>query len=313
MKPPVRIAHHRRRLLGTLLLVSFATPALAADEQACRLPVTTDPRLEELLKADPDDPNIDISSDSGDLARSGDAELSGNVKIRMGQRLLTADEAKVNAEKRSIQVSGRTGYLDPTVRVTGEGGSFAGGSGEFKGAKFELVDGSGRGAAQSAQLRNETALDLQGVRFTVCPPGNNDWQLRADSISLDQKSSTGTGRNVRLDFLGVPILYTPWISFPVGDTRKWGLLFPEHRQRRQDGTQIVVPWYWNIAPNYDATFTSRYFSSRGYRIDPEFRYLTEPAAARSKPSTCLTTAAQGCPRPVAFRNTTSSSRARGRW
>jgi LPS-assembly protein len=275
MKPPVRIAHHRRRLLGTLLLMSHVAPALAADDQACPLPVTTDPRLEELLKADPDDPNIDISSDSGDLARSGDAELSGNVKIRMGQRLLTADEAKVNAEKRSIQVSGRTGYLDPTVRVTGEGGSFAGGSGEFKGAKFELVDGSGRGAARSAQLRNQTTLDLEAVRFTVCPPGNNDWQLRADSISLDQKSSTGTGRNVRLDFLGVPILYTPWISFPVGDTRKSGLLFPAIGSGGKTGTQIVVPWYWNIAPNYDATFTSRYFSSRGYRIDPEFRYLTE--------------------------------------
>ncbi len=79
MKPPVRIAHHRRRLLGTLLLTLFVTPAFAADEQACRVPVTTDPRLEELLKADPDDPHIDISSDSGDLARSGDAELSGNV------------------------------------------------------------------------------------------------------------------------------------------------------------------------------------------------------------------------------------------
>ena len=275
MKPPVRIAHHRRRLLGTLLTTLFFTPAFAADELACKVPVTTDPRLEELLKADPDDPHIEISSDSGDLARSGDAELSGNVQIRMGQRLLTADQAKVNAEKRSIQVSGHTGYLDPTVRVTGEGGSFAGGNGEFRGASFELVDGSGRGAAKSAQLRGETALDLEGVRFTVCPPGNDDWQLRADSISLDQKSSTGTGRNVRLDFLGVPILYTPWISFPVGDTRKSGLLFPAIGSGGKTGTQIVVPWYWNIAPNYDATFTSRYFSSRGYRIDPEFRYLTE--------------------------------------
>ena len=137
------------------------------------------------------------------------------------------------------------------------------------------MDGSGRGAATSAQLRDQTTLDLQGVRYTVCPPGNNDWQLRADRISLDQKSSTGTGRNVRLDFLGVPILYTPWISFPVGDTRKSGLLFPAIGSGGKTGTQIVVPWYWNIAPNYDATFTSRYFSSRGYRIDPEFRYLTE--------------------------------------
>jgi LPS-assembly protein len=275
MKPSVRIAHRRRRLLVTLLIVPLVTPALAADEQACSVPAVTDSRLEELLKADPDDPHIDISSDSGDLARSGDAELSGNVQIRMGQRLLTADSAKVNAEKRSIQVSGRTGYLDPTVRVTGEGGSFASGNGEFKGAKFDLLDGSGRGAAKSARLRDQNRLDLEGVRFTVCPPGNDDWQLRADSISIDQKSSTGTGRNAQLDFLGIPILYTPWISFPVGDQPKSGLLFPAIGSGGKTGTQVVVPWYWHIAPNYDATFTSRYFSSRGYRIDPEFRYLTE--------------------------------------
>ena len=73
---------------------------------------------------------------------------------------------------------------------------------------------------------------------------------------------------MRLDFLGVPILYTPWISFPVGDQPKSGLLFPAIGSGGKTGTQVVVPWYWNIAPNYDATFTSRYFSSRGYRIDP---------------------------------------------
>jgi LPS-assembly protein len=275
MKPSARIAHHRRRLPTTLLLCSLAMAANASEEQACRVPIKTDPRLDALLKADPNDPNIEISSDTGDLGRTGDAELKGNVQIRMGQRLMTADEAKVDAEKRSVTVSGRTEYLDPTVHVRGEGGSFANGDGDFSSATFELVDGSGRGAAKSAQLRGESVLDLDGVSYTVCPPGNEAWSLRADSISLDQETSMGTGRNVRLDFKGVPILYTPWISFPVGDQRKSGLLFPAFGSGGKTGTQVVVPWYWNIAPNYDATITSRWFSSRGFRIDPEFRYLTE--------------------------------------
>lgn len=142
--------------------------ANASDEQACRIPIKTDPRLDALLKADPNDPNIEISSDTGDLGRTGDAELRGNVQIRMGQRLMTADEAKVDAEKRSVTVSGRTEYLDPTVHVTGEGGSFANGNGDFSSASFELVDGSGRGAATSAQLLHESVINLQGVRYTVC-------------------------------------------------------------------------------------------------------------------------------------------------
>jgi LPS-assembly protein len=276
MKPPVRIARYRRRLLTTLCLSAVAAGATTPEEQACRIPVSTDPRLEELRSADPNDPHIDIRSDRGELSRSGDAELSGNVSIRMGQRLLGADEATVNATDRSITVKGKVEYLDPTVHVVGKGGSFASGAGgNFEGASFELVDGSGRGAAKDARLHDETILDLDGVRYTVCPPGNEDWQLKADRISLDQQSQTGTGRNVQLNFKGVPILYTPWISFPVGDQRKSGLLFPAFGSGGKTGTQVVVPWYWNIAPNYDATFTARYFSARGFRIDPELRFLTE--------------------------------------
>ena len=275
MKPPARIVSHRRRLF--LALVSCPVVAFSAEvaDQACRIQVVEDPRLEGLRAADPDDPHINISSDQGDLSRAGDAELSGNVSIQMGQRILAADKATVDAGTRSITVQGNVEYLDPTIHVTGRDGQFADGAGSFEGAKFELVDGSGRGAARDARLRDETVLDLEGVRYTACPPGNYDWEIKARKISLDQESSTGTARDVRLDFKGVPIMYSPWLSFPVGDQRKSGLLFPAFGSGGKNGTQVVVPWYWNIAPNYDATFTSRWYSARGYRIDPEFRYLTE--------------------------------------
>jgi LPS-assembly protein len=275
MKPPARIASYRRRLILALALCPAAAFPASPVEQACRIPVVEDPRLETLRKADPDDPHIDITSDQGDMSRAGDAELSGNVTIRMGQRLLGGDHATVDANQRSIRVEGKVEYLDPTIHVTGREGEFADGAGNVEGAKFELVDGSGRGSAKDAKLHDQTMLDLEGVHYTACPPGNEDWLIRAQKISLDQGSGTGTARDVRLDFKGVPIMYTPWMSFPVGDQRKSGLLFPGFGSSGKTGAQVVVPWYWNIAPNYDATFTSHWFSSRGYRIDPEFRYLTE--------------------------------------
>jgi LPS-assembly protein len=275
MKPSARIASHRRQLLVALALCPAAAWAASAVDQSCRVPVLEDPRLDLLRKADPDDPHIDITSDHGDLSRAGDAELTGNVTIRMGQRLLTAEQATVDSTQRSVSVKGKVEYLDPQIHVTGRSAEFEAGAGDFEGAKFELVDGSGRGAAKSAQLHDQTALDLEGVRYTVCPPGNEDWQIKAQKISLDKESNTGTARDVRLDFLGVPVLYTPWMSFPVGDQRKSGLLFPAFGSGGKTGTQIMVPWYWNIAPNYDATLTQRWFSARGYRFDPEFRYLTE--------------------------------------
>jgi len=275
MKPSARTRAGWRRLLAALAALGIASPSGAADELQCRSAGPVDPRITELLAADPDDPHIDITSDKGELGRAGDASLTGNVRIRLGQRLLTADAAQVDAERRTVKLQGTVEYLDPTLHVRGQGGDFSAEGGSFEGAEFELLDRSVRGAARDVRLRDQTILDLDGVTYTACPPGDEDWRLRAGRISLNQDTRIGTGRDVRLDFKGVPILYTPWISFPVGDERKSGLLFPTVGSSGKTGTQIAVPWYWSIAPNYDATFTTRYFSSRGLRIDPEFRYLTE--------------------------------------
>jgi LPS-assembly protein len=282
--PTVRIDPPLRGRLGLLvagLLAAHAAQAVdpqsaPARSQSCGTALPADPRLEALLRADPGDPRIDVTSDSGTLDREGAAQLKGNVTIRMGQKLLTADEAEIDAGKRSAQLRGDVEYLDPQLHVTGQGGSFQGDAGgEFEGAEFELLDRSVRGAAKDANLRQDGTIDLSGVTYTACPKGNEDWRLAAGEISIDQKTRLGTGRNVRLDFKGVPIFYTPWISFPVGDQRKSGLLFPTIGSSSRSGTLVAIPWYWNIAENYDATFTARWYSDRGFRIDPEFRYLTE--------------------------------------
>ena len=242
----------------------------------CAVVSVIDPRIEELLQADPDDPQIHVTSDTGELGRAGDAELRGNVQIRMGQRLLTADQASINAERRSVELNGDIEYLDPQMHVRGKGGSFQeGGVGSFEGAEFELREQSVRGAAANARFRQSGQIGLEGVRYTACPPGNEDWSLAAGAIEIDQKTLIGTGRDVRIEFLGVPVFYTPWISFPVGDQRKSGLLFPTIGSGSRTGTQIAVPYYWNLAENYDATLTSRWYSSRGIRLDPELRYLSD--------------------------------------
>ncbi len=272
MKPSDGITGRPRRLIAAIA-ACLAAHAGAADDLACRVS-EADPRLEELMQADPDDPRINITSDQGELGRAGDASLSGNVRIRMGQRLLTADRAEIDATERSIRLEGTVEYLDPTLHVRGEGGSFAGGAGQFEGAQFELTDRGVRGAARDVRLSGESVIDLEGVRYTACPPGNDDWKLHAERISINQETRVGTGEDVKLEFKGATILYAPWITFPVGEERKSGLLFPTIGSGSRTGTQVAVPYYWNIAPNYDATLTTRYFSSRGLRLDPQFRYLT---------------------------------------
>ncbi len=252
------------------------TATVPARGDRCAVEAVVDPRIEELLKSDPDDPQINVTSDTGELGRAGDAELSGNVRIRMGQRLLTADQATINSEQRSVELNGDVEYLDPQMHVRGKGGSFQqGGAGAFAGAEFELTDQSVRGAATNAKVTQAGHIELEGVHYTACPPGNEDWSLNAGAIDIDQKNLIGTGRDVRVEFLGVPVFYTPWISFPVGDQRKSGLLFPVIGSGSRTGTQIAVPYYWNLAENYDATLTTRWYSSRGIRLDPELRYLSD--------------------------------------
>jgi LPS-assembly protein len=272
MKPSDGNRGRPRRLIAAIA-ACLAAHVAAADDSVCRVS-EADPRLAELLAADPNDPRIEITSDQGDLSRAGDASLSGNVQIRMGQRLLTADRAEIDAERRRIRLEGAVEFLDPSLHVRGEGGSFANGAGQFEGAQFELTDRGVRGAARDVRLRDESIIDLEGVRYTACPPGNDDWKLRAGRISINQETRVGTGEDVKLEFKGATILYAPWITFPVGDVRKSGFLFPAIGNSSRNGTQVAVPYYWNIAPNYDATITTRYFSSRGLRVDPEFRYLT---------------------------------------
>jgi LPS-assembly protein len=264
------------------VLACAAPTARAAEDVAvanggqCRVAAPVDPRIETLLQADPDDERIEVSSDTGELDRNGNAILSGHVTIRTGQRLLSADEAELSATDRSVRLKGRMEYLDPQLHVRGQAGAFAeGAGGTFEGAEFELPERSVRGAAKGAKVSPAGIMELEGVHYTACPPGIEDWQLAAGEITIDQKKQMGTGRDVKLEFLGVPIFYTPWISFPVGDQRKSGLLFPTVGNSSKNGTLVAVPYYFNLAPNYDATLTSRYYSSRGVRLDPELRYLNE--------------------------------------
>ena len=68
-------------------------------------------------------------------------------------------------------------------------------------------------------------------------------------------------------------MYTPYISFPIDDRRKSGLLIPKYGHSDETGVDISVPWYWNISPNRDATIVPRFMSDRGTMLGGEFRYL----------------------------------------
>jgi LPS-assembly protein len=218
---------------------------------------------------------VEFEADGVEGTRDGELKLTGKVEIRQGERVIETRDATYNPQDESFKVDQGVQYSDGTVTVRGSGAHIdREGGAVFEGAEFELADRNARGSADRIRATTEGSLSLDRVRYTTCPLGNEDWMLTASDIDISQSAGLGIGRGVRLDFKGVPLLYTPFISFPVGNERKSGFLFPTIGTSSRSGYSMSVPWYWNIAENYDATFTPTYFSKRGAKLDTEFRYLT---------------------------------------
>jgi LPS-assembly protein len=268
-----------RRIIA-LLATTGVLPAAAADE--CFWPeppvpaAATAPPADGVKAKGPDELPVEVRSGGAEVTREGDAELTGGVTIVQGERELSADSATYDASERRFEVEGDVEYRSPDIRLKGGSGSWnALGTGQFTSAEFELPKRPARGSAGTLAIMSDGELKLRDVRFTTCPAGNTDWELRASAIDIDQKSQQGKGRNVRVDLKGIPILYTPVISFPVGDARKSGYLFPSFGNSDKSGFEIRVPYYFNLAPNYDLTLTPFVLSRRGFGLGAEYRYLTE--------------------------------------
>ena len=144
---------------------------------------------------------------------------------------------------------------------------------QMQGVRYQFLHTRGSGEAEQVQILDPERSRMQQMSFSTCDPDDPDWQLRAARIDIDQGTGTGKARHATLYFRDVPLLYTPWGSFPIDDRRKSGLLLPSIGRSRQGGIDITVPYYLNLAPNYDLTLMPRIIGSRGQMLGAEFRYL----------------------------------------
>lgn len=249
------------------LICEMPDPAPLADESVLENLGPGDPEAIEFLAGD-------IVADWG---LDGGARMTGGVLVRRGDRLAGANTAIYDTQSQALLLRGDVRYEDPNNYVSSDSAEFAYDSGiiRFDGAEFRLGQGQSRGAAESLEISREGTLELDDVSYTTCPPDSNDWMLEAGDIDIDTEARIGSAQNVMLRFQGVPILYSPYLSFPIGDARKTGFLTPEIGSAGRSGNELRVPFYWNIAENYDATLTPRVLTDRGLQIGSEFRYLTE--------------------------------------
>ncbi len=269
--------HHLISAIASAGLLA-STPLFAAEPLACQNALGLGLASEDLPPASADDGVIEFETGAveGSLGSLPTANMTGGVVLRRGDRLVGADSARYDPVQRALYLDGNVRYEDPSSEISSDAAEFAYDSGriEFAGADFSLGANNSRGGAERLLISQTGELQLDDVFYTTCPPGSNDWELQAGDIDLNPREGVGTARNIRLRFQGVPILWAPYISFPVGGARKSGILPPEIGSSGRSGNEMRVPWYWNIAPNYDATITPRLLTERGVQLQTEFRYLT---------------------------------------
>ena len=145
---------------------------------------------------------------------------------------------------------------------------------KFNEAKYLSHLNGTRVEAKSLERNQDGVVFIEEGFFTTCEPSQESWKLYGSSIELNTQSGFGTAKHVQIRIGELPIFYFPWLRFPIDNTRQTGFLFPSFGYSGSDGLSFSAPFYWNIAPNYDATITPQLIQEKGEGIDFELRHLS---------------------------------------
>ncbi len=231
---------------------------------------------EEFLKKQP----ITVTAAHAEFNQEGASNLRGNIHLIQGNRQVKADSATVCRDPKTnkldtITAKGCVRILEPGLRLEGTDAliSVPTDVKTMNNAQYRIYSRHARGTAKSITAFSNTRLFLQDATYTTCKPYQNNWELRAKLVNLNRITGKGVAKHARMYIGGLPIFYAPSLTFPIDHRRESGFLFPAFGQTRTSGLEIATPYYWNIAPNYDATFTPRILTKRGVDLQGQFRYL----------------------------------------
>ncbi|HGY1008992.1 TPA: LPS assembly protein LptD [Aeromonas salmonicida] len=244
------------------------------------------PKVEKLAPGkDANAQPVEVDADRLEAKQGGTAVYQGDVKVRQGVRKFDSDYAELDQKSRDVIAIGNIYYNDGQITVTSDKtlkSNLDTKNSELEEGRYQVHGSPVRGSADRVTMTNNNQnITLEGAQYTTCPPGQEVWTLKAGSIDIDQTEVFGEAWNASLWLYDYPVFYFPYINFPIKDERKTGLLYPGYTQSSKNGMDITQPFYWNIAPNYDATITSRFMDRRGLMEQVEFRYMPDPAHAGS--------------------------------
>jgi LPS-assembly protein len=228
----------------------------------------------------PEESDINARASSTEL-QGDEVFLRGGVSVQQGYRRLRGQEAYYNRSENIGTLSGGITVREPGILLQGQEASFSSDTGEatITGSEFVLHEQHMRGTAQTLRRDEQGLVHIEKGQLSYCAPGDSDWAIRADEMELDLQDGLGTARGAKVAVGGMPVIYIPWMQFPLDDRRRTGFLWPDISSDTRGGLDIALPTYLNLAPNYDALYTPRYIEERGFNHEVELRYL-DPLVGR---------------------------------
>lgn len=238
------------------------------------------------LPAGPEDPRplderpIVINADRTRAEADGSTVVEGSVVLTQGDRRIEADRITLDGATRKVEAEGALRYSEPGVLLEAQRARIAlrERTGTLEEVQYTVPQRHGRGEGKRAEFigrpDKHDELRLTGATYTTCDPGKEDWVLRAREMELYRATGRAVAHDILLDFMDVPVFYWPYLDFPIDNQRHSGFLVPTLGTSGDTGLDFSLPYYLNLAPNYDATLTPRIMSDRGFQAQGEFRYLT---------------------------------------
>lgn len=223
------------------------------------------------------DDSIRITSKYSSIEKDQIANFSGGVTLIDKSQIIKADQLAFDRLLMSFNAQGNIHYQSQSIDILASelNANKKDKKSAMLNASYQLYGNPGHGSADELQISTAKGLSLLDSTFTTCVGDEPDWQIKASQIIISADGSVGEAYHAQVRFFDTPILYLPYFTFPVSKQRKSGFLYPKIGSSTNSGLEIETPYYWNIAPNMDATITPHYMSKRGAQLKTEFRYLSE--------------------------------------
>jgi len=219
----------------------------------------------------------DMQADRFDSSDSKKYVLTGHARLQRVDQLLQGDRLSYDSESTAYTAEGHVRYQDRGLLLAADKaqGTTTPNASTLDQVRYQVLSSRGNGTADRARLLDADHAALDRVSYSTCDIDDRRWELRARDMSLNQDQGVGRAHDVTMRWGDVPFLWLPYARFPIDDRRQSGFLYPSLGSSNNGGFDMTLPYYLNLAPNFDATLYPRLIWDRGLMLGGEFRYLTD--------------------------------------